>query len=168
MSYHQHRKKLSKVIVKETCQVVQTLICRSIDLSELQSLVVSIVTCLNDCATLIGQERPFSQGQVDQSLLIGRRGLYCFSKKQPWSAGPSSLKIAWNWFCRRVGASEVRKSTQKHICILFLYIFGVDEVGDIKSKYITERFMNECKESFRNKCCQKMLGQDRNCAICTL
>ena len=45
------------------------------------------------------------------------------------------------------------ESLHKNICILFLYIFGVDEVGDIMYKYITERFMNEFKESFRKKCC---------------
>ena len=64
MSYHYDSRKLSKEIVKEMCVVVWTLICKSGDLGELECLVVSTITYLNDYETLIGGIKSCIQRQV--------------------------------------------------------------------------------------------------------
>ena len=47
------------------CVVMFTLICKMEDLGELESLLVSAVSWLNDYGILIGWEKSSGQGQVD-------------------------------------------------------------------------------------------------------
>ena len=52
-------------VVKETCVVAWALICEREDLSELECLMVSAITCLNDCRVLIGLRESRGEGQPD-------------------------------------------------------------------------------------------------------
>ena len=51
------------MFVEETCVAVCILICKRNDLSELESLVDSVIMC--DCGIVIGQGKACNQGQVD-------------------------------------------------------------------------------------------------------
>ena len=53
------------MVVKETCVVAWALICEREDISELECLMVSAITCLNDYAVLIGQGESHGKGQAD-------------------------------------------------------------------------------------------------------
>ena len=53
------------MVVKETCVVTWALICEREDISELECLVVSAITCLNDYGVLIGWGKSCGKGQVD-------------------------------------------------------------------------------------------------------
>ena len=44
---------------------MQTLVSKKDDISELESLVVSAITCMNDCGILIGKGKFCNQRQVD-------------------------------------------------------------------------------------------------------
>ena len=53
------------VVVKKTCVVAWALICEREDISELECLVVSAITRLNDYGVLIGQGESRGKGQAD-------------------------------------------------------------------------------------------------------
>ena len=53
------------VVVKETCVVAWALICEREDVSELECLVVSVITHLNDDGVLIGHQESRSKGRAD-------------------------------------------------------------------------------------------------------
>ena len=53
------------MVVEETCVVAGTLICEREDLSELGSLMVSEITCLNDYSDWIGRRESRGKGQPD-------------------------------------------------------------------------------------------------------
>ena len=53
------------VVVKETCVVTWALICEREDISELECLLVSAITCLNDYGVLICSGKSCGKGQVD-------------------------------------------------------------------------------------------------------
>ena len=52
-------------VVEETCVVAWALICEREDLSELEYLMVSAITRLNDDGVLIGWREPRGEGQPD-------------------------------------------------------------------------------------------------------
>ena len=51
--------------MEETCVVSWALICKREDINELECLVVSVITHLNDYGVLIGQGKSCGKGQVD-------------------------------------------------------------------------------------------------------
>ena len=53
------------MIVEETHVVVWTLICVTEDISELECLVVSAITCLDDYRVLTGRGELRGKGQAD-------------------------------------------------------------------------------------------------------
>ena len=53
------------MVVKETCVVTWALICEREDINELECLMVSAITCLNDYGVLIGWGKSCGKGQVD-------------------------------------------------------------------------------------------------------
>ena len=53
------------VVVEETCVVAWTLICEREDLRELECLMVSAITRLNDYGVLIGWRESRGEGQPD-------------------------------------------------------------------------------------------------------
>ena len=53
------------VVVKKTCVVAWALICEREDISELECLVVSAITRLNDDRVLIGQGESRGKRQAD-------------------------------------------------------------------------------------------------------
>ena len=53
------------MVVKKTCVVAWALTCEREDISELESLVVSAITRLNDYGVLIGQGESRGKGQAD-------------------------------------------------------------------------------------------------------
>ena len=53
------------VVVQETCVVAWALICEREDLSELEYLMVSAITRLNDYGVLIDWREPRGEGQPD-------------------------------------------------------------------------------------------------------
>ena len=66
ISYHGDSRKICKiVVVEETCVVVWALICEREYISELECLVVSAITRLNDYGVLIGQGESRGKRQAD-------------------------------------------------------------------------------------------------------
>ena len=53
------------LVVEETCIVAWTLTCEMQDISELECLVVSAITRLNDFGVLIGRGKSPGKGQAD-------------------------------------------------------------------------------------------------------
>ena len=53
------------VVVKETCVVAWAPTCEREDISELECLVASAITCLNDYGVLIGQGESRGKEQAD-------------------------------------------------------------------------------------------------------
>ena len=62
------------VVMKETCVVAGTLTYKREDISELECLVGSAITRLNDFGVLIGRGESCGKGQAGQFSPIGRRG----------------------------------------------------------------------------------------------
>ena len=54
MSYHLYKGQLGIMFVEKNCVALWKLICKTEDLGKLESLAVSVITCLNDCGFLIG------------------------------------------------------------------------------------------------------------------
>ena len=65
MSYNWDSRKFTRELGKETPVVALSLTWKKEDISELESQVVSAITCLNDCRISIGWDKPCNQGQVD-------------------------------------------------------------------------------------------------------
>ena len=61
------------VVMDEACVVAQTLICEREDISELECLMVSAITRLNDYEIMIDGGEPCGEGQADQFSPIGQR-----------------------------------------------------------------------------------------------
>ena len=53
------------VVMDEACVVAQTLICEREDISELECLMVSAITRLNDYEIMIDGGEPCGEGQAD-------------------------------------------------------------------------------------------------------
>ena len=70
------------------CVVLWTLACKRKDVSELESLVVSAVTCLNDCWILIVRGESCSQGRWISFLRLDGKVRGQFSRKYPRSGDP--------------------------------------------------------------------------------
>ena len=64
MSYYSDGRKICiTVVVEETCVVAWAMICEREDLSELECLMVSAITRLNDYRVLIGRRESRGGGQ---------------------------------------------------------------------------------------------------------
>lgn len=79
------------------CVVLWTLTCKREDVSELEYVVFSAITCLNDCWILIVQGEPCSQGRWISFIQLDGKVRGHFSRKRPWSRDPKkTLRLLEN------------------------------------------------------------------------
>ena len=77
--YHCDSRKICiMVVLEETCVVAWALICEREDISELECLMVSGITCFNDYIVLIGRGKSAGKRKTKLVFLIGQTGLWPF------------------------------------------------------------------------------------------